>query len=279
MATLAGGAAGFATAKDAATLSLPLAVLDDPPGAAGEGVATLFLIPGIGETLRVNGRVKAVTGEALEIAVDECLVHCAKALIRSDFWSAEPVRAPVDAEAFLAAASFLALGTADADGRADLSPKGDPAGGLVRWQDGGATMAERPGNRLGFGFRNILTQPAVAAVALVPGSATVAILTGDATLSDDEAVRGAFVVEGKTPILVTRISKASVALRESRALVAAKVWPAAAHPASQVDPAAVLVAHVKANKSKDEAAAAVRSFVERDLVAKGLTDSYRETLY
>ena len=141
VATLAGGAAGVAIAKSKTTLSLPLTALDDAPGAVGEGAATLFLIPGIGETLRINGRISAVTETAVEIAVDECFVHCAKALIRSDFWAAAPRTAPGDARTFLEAASFLALATSDAAGGADMSPKGDPAGGLIRLQNGVAALA------------------------------------------------------------------------------------------------------------------------------------------
>src|SRR3546814_10255530 len=94
--TLAGGAPGFATAEPA-MLSIPLAMLDDPaltvPGAS---FGSLFLVPGIGETLRINGRVAAVADGAARIAVTECYVHCAKALIRSGFWSATPSPAAPD---------------------------------------------------------------------------------------------------------------------------------------------------------------------------------------
>lgn len=278
-ATLAGGARGFASARDASTLSLPVAALDDAPGAVGEGAATLFLIPGIGETLRINGRISAVTPDAVEIAVEECFIHCAKALIRSDFWSAAPVEAPDDPEAFLAGSRFLALATSDAAGGADVSPKGDPAGGLIRMQDGVSAMAERPGNRLAYGFHNIVAQPEVTALVLTPGATRVAVVSGRAEITGDEAARAAFVVEGKTPILVTRVHGARPVLRESRALAAARLWPAAEHAVSDMDPSAVLVAHVKANKSKGLAAMALRTAVNRGTVAKGLEHSYRENLY
>lgn len=278
-ATLAGGPAGFATARDAKTLALPLAALDDAPEATGQGAGVLFLIPGIGETLRINGRVKAVNAEAVEIAVEECFVHCAKALIRSDFWAAQPVGTPDDPAIFLAAARFLALATTDAAGGADMSPKGDPAGGLIRLQDGVATVAERPGNRLAYGFHNMIAQPLTTAMVLIPGATGVAIVSGRAEITTDPAVRAVFEVEGKTPILATRIAGATPVLRESRALAAARLWPASNHPASGIDPSAVLVAHVKANKSKGLAAMALRTAVTRGTVAKGLEHSYRNNLY
>src|SRR3546814_18245026 len=78
--------------------------------------STLLLIPGIGETLRINGRVEAMTGGEAHIAIADCYAHCAKALIRSAFWQAEPGAAPTgDAAAFAAATRFMALATVDPD--------------------------------------------------------------------------------------------------------------------------------------------------------------------
>jgi len=279
MATLAGGPPGFASAKDEKTLGLPAGSLDDSSAAVGQGAGLLFLTPGIGETLRINGRVSAVGTDRVEIAVEECFVHCAKALIRSDFWAALPADAPDEAAAFLAASRFLALATADAEGRADVSPKGDPAGTLISLQDGVATMAERPGNRLAYGFRNMIAQPATAAIALVPGSTKVVVVSGRAAITTDDAARAAFAVDGKVPVLMAQIDGAATAVRESRALAAARLWPASNHASSQIDPAAVLVAHVKANKALGQEATAIRSFVNPGIVADGLAQSYRETLY
>jgi predicted pyridoxine 5'-phosphate oxidase superfamily flavin-nucleotide-binding protein len=276
--TLAGGAPGFASVHGERSLSLPRAALDDGAlGEAGQGVGVLFLVPGTGETLRVNGRVTAVTGEAIAVAVDECFLHCAKALIRSDFWAAPEAETPDDAEGFLAASRFLALATADDSGGADMSPKGDPAGLLVRLAGGVVTLAERPGNKLAFGYRNMLAHPAVAAVALVPGSTKVALFIGTARLSTDAAAREAFTVDGKAPNLVTEIVGTTPVIRESRALRAAALWPARA--TSAIDPAAVLVGHVKLNKAKGEMADAIRAGVARDAVAQGLAQSYEHKLY
>ena len=51
-------------------------------------------MPGLGETLRVNGRVAAVGDGVVRIGVEECYVHCAKALIRSDLWNPESWKGP-----------------------------------------------------------------------------------------------------------------------------------------------------------------------------------------
>lgn len=276
---LAGGSAGFARAKSKAVLSLPLAAVDAPGEvAAGQGAGVLFLIPGVGETLRANGRIQAVTGEALEIAVEECFVHCAKALIRSDFWTPAGATVPAGAAAFVDASRFLALATMDREGRIDISPKGDPAGLLIRMEGDRAVLAERPGNRLAFGYRNMVEQPQVAALCLIPGAAETVELRGRAVLTTDAAVRARFVVEEKTPILATVIEEATVRPAPSAALARASVWTGAA-AASDVDPSATLVAHVKLNKARGAEATMLRLAVNRGLVAKGLEASYRDGLY
>lgn len=275
--TLMGGAPGFADVADPGALAVPRAAVDEAGELSpGQGAAVLFLIPGLGETLRASGRISAV-GERIEIAVEECFVHCAKALIRSDFWNGTTADSS-DAASFVNASRFLALATMDEDGRVDVSPKGDPAGMLIRMEEGRATLAERPGNRLAFGYRNMIGQPRVSAVCLIPGSSSVVQLQGRAHLTSDEEVRSAFVVEGKTPILATVIEDAEPALRTSGTLERAALW-SADQPAPQIDPAETFVAHVKLNKARGATATLMRLAVNRGLVAKGLASNYRTDLY
>lgn len=279
--TLGGGAPGFARAMDPARLRLPLASLDRPQLLrAGSGFGALFLSPGIGETLRVNGRVVLVDDNDIEIAVDECYVHCAKALLRSHFWSAAPRDdAPPDATAFLAASRFVALATMDAQGRCDLSPKGDPAGAMIRLHEGRVWYADRPGNRRADSFRNILAQPRIAAVALVPGSSQVASLSGTARITSDANVRANFTVEGKTPSLATCVEQLTLDIYPSPALARARLWPVAAR-AADIDPAAMLVAHVKGNKTRSLRATLVRTALSvPGLMEKGLQSDYKNNLY
>jgi len=278
-ATIAGGAPGVARAVGAKTLRIPRAALDDAQGVVpGLGAGAVFLIPGIGETLRANGRVAAVSDEAIDLEIEECFVHCAKALLRSDFWAPRAAAAPDDANAFVDASRFLALVTMDASGRIDISPKGDPEGLLVRLREGVATLAERPGNRLAFGYRNIIDEPRVAALALVPGASDVVALRGRAHLSNDPAVRDGFVVAGKTPILTTVIETQEVLRSASEALRRAAPW-SATHTRADVDPAATLVAHVKLNKARGVGATLLRLTANRGLVATGLKKSYETDLY
>jgi len=278
--TPGGGKPGFATG-DARALRLPLAALDDASVARpGGGFGSLFLAPGIGETLRVNGRVDGIEDGEAVIAVEECYVHCAKALIRSGFWSATPADdVPGDASAFVSASRFMALATIDGHGHADLSPKGDPAGSLTHLEGGALWFADRPGNRRVDSFRNILDQPRVAAVLIVPGSSRVAIFGGTARLTADEEARARFAVQGKVPNLAACIDPLSLELRASPALERACLWPLSAK-AEGIDPAKIFIAHVKANREKGmgaRLAGAVMSIP--GLMRKGLDKDYRDNLY
>lgn len=276
--TLAGGASGFASG-DARELRLPLESLDDPAVAReGASFSSLFLAPGIGETLRVNGRVAGVAGGVIRVAVEECYLHCAKALIRSAFWSAFPAGAvPDDPAGFIAASRFTALATMDGRGGADLSPKGDPAGSMARLDGGILCFADRPGNRRADSHRNIIAKPRVAMALLIPGSSRVAIASGSARLTTDEAVRSHFAVQGKTPLLVTAVAGLVIELRDSPALARAGLWPLE-NPAEGIDPAAMFVAHVKLNKGlQAKVAGAVMSIP--GLMRKGLEADYKNNLY
>ena len=278
--TLAGGAPGFASG-DAATLSVPLDRIDGPeifrPGA---GFGSLFLLPGIGETLRINGRVADTDGGIARIAVDECYVHCAKALIRSDFWKAEPIDdVPDTAEDFAAASRFMALATIDPDGRADMSPKGDPAGRLAHLNGGALCFPDRPDNRRTDSFRNIIAQPHIAAALLIPGSSHVAMLTGSATLTDDEAARAPFTVKDKQPLLAARVEDLQIAIAPSAALARAALWPAASAP-GDISPANMFAEHMRLNKSKGLGARIASAVVSiPGLLQKGLDKDYENNLY
>ena len=278
--TAAGGRPGFATTPDEGRLSLPCAALDDCTQAMpGCGTGLLFLVPGLGETLRINGRVAAVNDETVEVTVEECYAHCAKALLRSDFWRPVAETVPDDVAAFLRASRFMALATADADLHTDVSPKGDPAGLLVQAFDAGVRFADRPGNRRTDSFRNLLARPSAAALLIVPGHTQVAVIQGTASLDTDLQLRQAFSVRDKLPRLVTSLASAAITLRESAALLRARPWTASMPPAD-IDPASIFAAHVRLNKTGGLRATLTRSIVSiPGLMRKGLDGDYKRNLY
>lgn len=278
--TVGGGAPGFVEVIDATHLKLSSATLDEPQFAqVGQGVGTLFQTPNLGETLRVNGRVQSVKAEAIEIVVEECYLHCAKALMRSAFWQAAPrADVPNDASEFLAASQLLALATINAQGHADISPKGDPVGAMLQMRDGAVWFADRPGNRRVDSFRNILEQPRIAAAVLIPGSHHVAILSGAAQITTGAETCASFAVEGKTPHITTRIEPFTLKLLHSHALERAQLWPAAPR-AEGLNPAAIFAAHVKHSKAGGLQAKLMRAALTPGLMEKGLQRDYKHNLY
>ena len=279
--TIAGDRPGFAHGK-ARELRLPIASLDDPTLARpGSAFGSLFLLPGIGETLRVNGRVAGIETDHVRVAVEECYGHCAKALIRSELWAAQPSLAPDDPAAFIAACRFLALATIGAEGPADLSPKGDPAGCMAQLDGDVLWFADRPGNRRLDSFRNIVAQPEVALALLIPGASRIAVVCGRAQLTADEAARERFIVKDKTPLLAIRVEVATITLYDSAALVRANPWPV--HAQSDIDPAELFVEHIKLNKTDGVGAALARASLSvpgvTGLLKKGLDKDYKRNLY
>lgn len=280
--TLAGGSPAFARGEGK-DLRIPLDRIDDPDlPRVGQSFGSLFLLPGIGETLRVNGRVRAIENGHVDLEVEECYGHCAKALIRSEFWNAQPLDLPGELAAFVDASRFAALATVNRQSHADLSPKGDPAGAMARMDgDDALWFADRPGNRRVDSFRNIIEQPALAMALLVPGSTQVAFLRGRAVLSTCAAARSRFEVKGKVPAMAIRVEVEDIALRSSAALERAALWPLSG--SSDIDPARLFIDHIKLNRTKGIAATLARASLSvpgaSELMKKGLAQDYKDNLY
>lgn len=279
-AIIGGGNPGFLS-SDGAILMVPTARCDAlPPMQNGTPFGALCLVSGLGETLRINGHVDDVSDSVLTIHVEECYLHCAKALIRSGFWQVEPCdEDSADKKDFINKAAFMALGTIDAGGKADLSPKGDPAGSLANWADGEVRFADRPGNRRTDSFRNILTNRNVSAVFLVPGRCQVLTVSGEAQLSNDEQQLAAFAVDGKSSKLVTTLSNVEARLTYSPAVERADLWPAKKPPA-HIRPDKIFTAHMKLSKQKGLSASLARTVVSMPgMVERSLKNDYKNNLY
>src|SRR5215475_7939393 len=107
----------------------------------------------------------------------------------------------VDRE-WLAVSPFCILATSDADGNCDSSPKGDPAGHLIHvLDDATVAIAERPGNKRADGYLNILANPHVGILSLIPGRNDTLRINGRARLVDDAPFFDQMMVRGQRPIL------------------------------------------------------------------------------
>lgn len=276
-ATLAGGDPSFIRVIDRKTVTIARSALDasDHMG-VGDGIACLVFVPGITETLRIAGRIKTHDSAHVMIDVNECFVHCGKALIRSEFWKPQSLgfvpSLPTDAR-------FCMLATADGERNADASPKGDPAGFITVLAPDKFALPDRTGNKRADGHRNIIANERMALVAFAPGSTMAFSLAGRAKLSRDETLLAPMTVENKAPLLATVIAADAVRSYESRALARARIWDADRIPATPPSPAATLSAHVKLSQGKGLAGAATRFLVTPSIVEKGLAADYKANLY
>ncbi len=149
--------------------------------------------------------------------------------------------------AWLAASPFCVLATADAEGRCDASPKGDPPGQLVHViDDRTIALAERPGNRRADGYRNILTNPHVGLDFLIPGRGDTLRVNGRARLVSDAPFFDEMVVKGHRPLLAIVVEIEELFFHCAKAFLRAGLWdPGTWDPEARVPRRAVIAAEVE----------------------------------
>ena len=124
---------------------------------------------------------------------------------------------------WLAAASLVFVGTSDAD-NLDVSPKGDPAGFVTVLDDTTIAIPERIGNRRADGFRNILRNPHVGLITLVPGRGDTLRINGRATIVSDAPFFDGMIVKGHRPLLALVVEIDEVFFHCSKAFLRSKTW-------------------------------------------------------
>lgn len=144
--------------------------------------------------------------------------------------------------AWLAAAPFCLVGTADAEGRCDVSPKGDPAGRLVHVLDATTiALPERPGDRRVDGLRNVLANPHVGLNFVIPGRGDTLRINGRARLVRDAAWFDALVVAGHRPALALVVEIDEVFHHCAKAFLRSDLWdPETWAPEALVPPRATI---------------------------------------
>ena len=135
---------------------------------------------------------------------------------------------------WIAASPFCLVATADADGRCDVSPKGDPVGFVAVLDDRTIAIPERPGNRRADGFRNILANPQVGVLFVIPGRGDTLRVNGRAHLVSGAPWFEKLVVNGHRPVLATVVEVEEVFHHCAKAFMRSHLW----HPESW-DPLAV----------------------------------------
>ena len=131
--------------------------------------------------------------------------------------------------AFIAASPFLVLATSNGTS-IDCSPKGDAPGFVQLLDDHTLLIPDRPGNNRIDGMKNLLVNPKVGIIFMVPGSNETYRVTGSAAISTDPELLKRFEVQGKRPRVVIRVSVEEAFNHCPKAFVRAKLWDANASP-------------------------------------------------
>ena len=278
-----GGEPGHATPRSETVLELGDLSGSDVVDGAPAGL--IALVPGYGETLRINGRLR-VGGDVVTLDVEEALLHCAKAIMRSELWTPRGAAGPRDGTAaptvaaFLAESPFVVLVSTDAGGHADVSPKGDPPGLVHQIDDTTIAIADRPGNRRTDTLHNLMDDPRIALLAMQPGRHDVAEIRGTARVCTDEALLESMRLRNRRPKVALVIDVGHNELRSEPALAAADLWNPDRRIADGALPRAATIwaDHVRRNTSSGTGAKVARRVVSETALAAGVAIDYRTNL-
>lgn len=130
---------------------------------------------------------------------------------------------PLDIE-WLRHAPFCLVSTSDADGRCDVSPKGDPDGFALVLDERTIALPERPGNRRGDGFVNVLSNPHVGLLFIVPGRTDTLRVNGRARIVRDAPFFDDMIVDDHRPILALVVDVEEVFFHCQKAFLRSRLW-------------------------------------------------------
>ena len=125
---------------------------------------------------------------------------------------------------FIERSPFVCLATSDDEGNCDVSPRGDPVGFVRILDDRTLLVPERPGNRIADSLRNILRNPHVGLLFVIPGVGDTFRVNGRATLTTDANLLAPCVVEGKAPKLGILVDIEAAYTQCSKAFLRSHLW-------------------------------------------------------
>jgi PPOX class probable FMN-dependent enzyme len=125
---------------------------------------------------------------------------------------------------FIAKSPFVLIGSSDGNGNADVTPKGDRPGFVAILDDNNIAIPDRPGNNRLDTLENIVVNPAVGLLFLIPGMNDTLRINGHARITADNALRERLAVDGKLPISVTVVSVKAAYMHCAKAFMRSELW-------------------------------------------------------
>ena len=153
------------------------------------------------EALRQHYR--EATGRAVDKQLDHLEKHCRR---------------------FIELSPFMLIGSAGPDGRGDVTPRGEAPGFVHVLDDKRLAIPDRPGNNRLDTLTNLLTNPAVGLLFLIPGVDETLRINGQAAIHDDDDLRARFEVKGRLPATVLVVTVDEAYLHCAKALMRSKLW-------------------------------------------------------
>jgi len=151
---------------------------------------------------------------------------------------------------FISKSPFLVMSTADAEGYCDVSPRGDAPGFVLVLDEKRLIIPERPGNRRIDSMRNILSNPRVGLLFIIPGMEETLRVNGKATLIKDEEILEKMRVKERKPLLGIGVEVEECFIHCAKAFKRSKLWESNSWPSKELLPSAsrILSAHSKISK-------------------------------
>ena len=159
------------------------------------------------DVVRSKQELRAIFGEPSERAVLKC-------------------RSSLDehSRAFIAASPFVLLATSSAAGQCDVSPKGDAPGFVLVLDDTHLVVPDRPGNNRTDGLTNVLENPHVGMIFLVPGRGDTLRVNGRASIIRDEGILARLAMHGKLPKVALGVEVEEAYLHCPKAFLRSSLW-------------------------------------------------------
>lgn len=169
---------------------------------------------------------------------------------------------------FLSKSPFVVIGTQDAGGNGDVTPKGDRPGFVAVLDDITIAIPDRPGNNRLDTMENLLVNPSIGLLFLIPGMNETLRINGEARVTIDDDLRTRLAVDGRPAQSVIVVKAKSVYMHCAKAFMRSELWkPESWRPRSEM-PTLGQILHDQAARSQ-----------QPDEIDRWLDEAYAESMW
>ncbi len=173
---------------------------------------------------------------------------------------------------FVARSPFMCLGTQSPEGRADVSPRGDPRGFVKILDAKTLLIPDRPGNNRLDSLSNILGNPTVGLLFMIPGFDDTMRVNGKAKITRDPALLAQLLVEGRAPKVAIVVTVEEVFIHCAKAFRRSKLWDQSSQQNRSEMPSLLKII-------LDQTTGAPKDPEEMKKIDAGLEAEYQKTMY